>query len=262
MNRLDYFKELVIPEFFGVEEDCSYERCEGDKVLDLAIAADKLVECDYAVGASKMCLIPEGDYVVKIPFNCTIIPIPNFDDDDENNEIDYNYERFESAGNSENSWDYCLTELEIYNKIKEAGFECFVAKTEKLGETAAGYPLYIQEKVLVYNDITDEYKFSASQGSKEKSKKAIDEYWNHCHSSYDSMSDDAAIGYVFSGPGSIFLSEVIEAYGYDLVAKFSQWVVKHEDIRSQITSDLHWGNIGFKKSNEKPCLLDFSGFYE
>ena len=34
-------------------------------------------------------------------------------------------EEFENSGSESCTWDYCLTEVELYNKVAAAGFECF-----------------------------------------------------------------------------------------------------------------------------------------
>ena len=253
MENLKEYMKLTIPEEFGEVENGYY-----NVVIDnVAENANNIKRCDYRLGASKLCLIPEENkYVIKIPFNgCFYLDI-------DNNET---FSRFYCAKteNEYDNWNYCLSELEIYNKAKDAGFEMFLAETDYLGASKTGHPIYVQEKVLPYAEFYTKDKNTSSDNSKEISKRIHNIYRNFCYNYHlinnENMLADEAIGYVFCETGEAFLAMIIETYTYELVEKFSRWVI---DEAREIAMDLHCRNIGFRASDGTPCLLDFSGFYD
>jgi hypothetical protein len=121
----------------------------------------------------------------------------------------------------------------------------------------------VQEKVLPYSEFYNKDKNTSSDNSKEISKRIHNIYRNFCYSYHsinnEEMDADEAIGYVFCETGEAFLAMIIETYTYELVEKFSRWVI---DEAREIAMDLHYRNIGFRVSDGTPCLLDFSGFYD
>lgn len=256
MTDLQIYKNLIIPEIFGNNPEYDI-----DNVEIVAQDANKLCSCDFAYGASKLCLIPtDSDKVVKIPFYGNVY----IDEDDDNNDVEY-LERFEGAyiNEDERTWDYCLSELTAYESAATAGFSEFLAKTEFLGYTVSGHPLYTQEVVKPFSSGWSESGYSLiSDKSKKKSREIIYSYRQRRSEFYNnniSEDIDAIIGYVFSEPGEEFLSIVIEYYGIEKVSAFSSWVMNNA---RHIAYDLHWNNIGFRESDNSPCLLDFSGFFD
>ena len=247
MKNLELYKEIVVPEMFGQGEDgcCDY--------------LDDFIEDIYetygvftASGASKLCIIPrKGEYVIKLPFRGEIYY---------NESGDACLQHFAYA-KTENRWDYCRAELDLYNKAADAGFAIFLAKTKEFGTTKSGHPMYVQEKVNVYGDCRHKYKKDVSDNAKSKTATVLEKYRDrYMHNRRnDEMIEEDFIGYTFAETGETFLSYLIDAYSYENVAKFAKWV--YENAR-EIAADLHWGNIGFRESDGTPCLLDFSGYYD
>ena len=247
MENLSRYRELIVPDFFGgvlgednpIVEDFGHEICNQ-------------YDAEWRCGASKMCIIPrESDMVIKLPFKGTIY----YDNDD----CPF-LEEFESSGSESCTWDYCLAEVELYNKVAAAGFECFLARTEAYGNTHNGHPMYIQEKVQVYGEGASPSK-EVSEDSRDKSNTIMQSYRNYIYhsTSTEEMSREQLIGWTFSEAGEYFIASLIDAYGYDKVADFSAWVFVNA---RNIAIDLHHGNIGYRESDGTPCLLDFSGFFD
>lgn len=249
MENLEIYKELNVPDMFCGSYD-PYDVVEnfGEYIYEEYGA-------NWAIGASKMCIIPtDSNMVIKFPFTGTVYYNEETDEMEE--------ETFSSAHTEEGySWDYCLAELEIYKKAAAAGFANFLAKTEEFGTTNSGHPMYIQEKVNVYKDCRHKYKKDISDNVKSKTATVLEKYRdrNRNRLNNEEMIEEDFIGYTFAETGKTFLSYLIDAYSYENVAKFAKWV--YENAR-EIAEDLHWGNIGFRESDGTPCLLDFSGFYD
>lgn len=247
MANLSRYRELIVPDIFGSapEDDNPIIEDFGEEIYSQYGA-------EWRYGASKMCIIPsEGDMVIKLPFT------GNMYYDDEGNPF---IEEFENSGSESCTWDYCLTEVELYNKVAAAGFECFLARTEAYGKTHSGHPMYIQEKVEVYGEGATP-SAEVSEGNREKSKTIMQSYRNYIyHSTFtEEMSREQLIGWAFSETGEYFIASLIDAYGYDKVADFSEWIFLNAKY---IAADLHWCNIGYRKSDGTPCLLDFTGFFD
>ena len=247
MKNLELYKEIVVPEMFGQDEDgcCDYL---DDFIEDIYETYD----AHTASGASKLCIIPRaGEYVIKLPFRGEIYY-------DESGDACLHHFAYAVT---ENRWDYCRAELDLYNKAADAGFAIFLAKTKEFGTTKSGHPMYIQEKVNVYGDCRHKYKKDISDNAKSKTATVLEKYRDrYMHNRRnDEMIEEDFIGYTFAETGETFLSYLIDAYSYENVAKFAKWV--YENAR-EIAEDLHWGNIGFRESDGTPCLLDFSGYYD
>jgi hypothetical protein len=247
MENLSRYRELIVPDIFGGTPDD-----DNPIVEDFGEEIYSQYGAEWRCGASKMCIIPsEGDMVIKLPF------MGNMYYDDEGSPY---VEEFEHSGSESCTWDYCLTEVELYNKIAAAGFECFLARTEAYGKTHSGHPMYIQEKVEVYGEGATP-STEVSEGNREKSKTIMQSYRNYIYHSVstEEMSREQLIGWTFAEAGEYFIASLIEAYGYDKVADFSKWVFLNA---RNLATDLHWGNIGYRKSDGTPCLLDFTGFFD
>ena len=246
MEYLSRYRELIVPDIFGGTPDD-----DNPIVEDFGVEIYSQYGAEWRCGASKMCIIPsEGDMVIKLPFKGNIYY------DIEGNPF---IERFECSGSESSTWDYCLAEVELYNKVVAAGFECFLAKTEAYGNTYDGHPMYIQEKVKVYCEGAAPSK-EVSVGNKEKSKTIMQSYRNYLlNNSTEEMSREQLIGWTFSETGEYFIASLIDAYGYDRVADFSKWVFLNA---RNIATDLHRGNIGYRESDGTPCLLDFTGVFD
>lgn len=249
MENLSRYRELIVPDIFGGTPDDYNPIVEifGEEIYDNYGA-------NWRCGASKMCIMPsEGDMVIKLPFKGNI-----YYDDEDNAFV----EEFERSGSESCAWDYCLAEVELYNKVAAAGFECFLARTEAYGKTYNDYPMYIQEKVKVYGEGASPSK-EISEDSREKSKTIMYSYRNyyklHRNLSMEKMSKEELIGWTFAETGEEFIASLIDAYGYDKVADFSEWAFLNA---RNLAADLHSDNIGYRKSDGTPCLLDFTGFFD
>lgn len=247
MENLSKYRELIVPDIFGgTPDDDNYIVEEFGEEIYSTYGAE------WRCGASKMCIIPsEGDMVIKLPFTGNM-----YYDDEGSPYID----EFEHSGSESCTWDYCLTEVELYNKVAAAGFECFLAKTAAFGKTHSGHPMYIQEKVKVYGEGAKPNS-AVSEQNREKSRTIIQAYRHYVYygGPNQEFTREEVIGWAFSEAGEHFIACLIDTYGYDKVADFSMWIFHNA---RNLAADLHWGNIGYRESDGTPCLLDFSGFFD
>lgn len=179
---------------------------------------------DTAWGASKFVILFD-DAVVKIPFNGSFYWD---EDDDYEGGGEYTFDEFHNK-------NYCETEAAVYTDAITAGVELFFASTKFAGMTKDNTPYYISERVYdFYDDNNDEIK-TPSKDSREKAERARD--------IFDSELDE------------MWLALAYEWYGDAAVQQLLNFI-KEEHI-----SDLHLGNIGFRK-NGAPVILDYSSFDE
>ena len=167
-------------------------------------------------GATKGVLIfPSLGFVIKIPF---------VGDDD--------WCDFYGANNSENCWDYCATEAELYEAAEEEGLEKAFAKTEFLCEIH-GHPIYKQQYIeTFFNTSNDSHHSNSRQYMRD-----INEYCNE--------SDIFCFN-------EIWINDSCEYYGKDFVFKLLSF------IKKKGIDDLHHANIGYIK--KQPLLVDYSSF--
>ena len=230
------YKEMHIPQDFGgdIENDDFYN--VEDMVYDLKRATG--LDIDYEHGASKAVLLISGvDKVLKIPFNGYYeYHMTNEDEYYENDDVEPIYEdrffEFENAGNEYNTWDYCLTELKMYDAAEEAGFAEFFPKTGTYG-ICDNHPVYWQEKVIPYKTVSV---------SKEEEK------------NYKTQTKDKSR--VFNWVPTKWGMDVIDMYGLDRANEFFTFINSNG-----IASDLHNGNLGYTKDG-KPVILDWGGFWD
>lgn len=234
--------------------------------VDMIRGAVEGVNPAYRVtnGASKCVIIPDDrNYVIKIPFTGDSSD-EIYEKDEEfydyccENGFDYEacpYDKweFENAGNSQNGWDYCLRETEIYNAAKDCGIEQFFAKTIHIGDYHH-HPIYIQEKCTTeYNTWNSPYR------------RDIDLYQNfdtHKYSKADSYLEkcyrDAFDWNTESNWFICLFSYLKNRKGltktYKLLNKIAMFL-DEEDV-----SDLHSSNIGLIEKNDRPVFVDYSGF--
>lgn len=192
---------------------------------------------DYTHGASKpVVFLKDANFVVKIPFTGYI------DSEDSNYyEEDFdNYYNFVNADkdNYGECWDYCWTEVKMYQKALAAGVEKYLLKTEKIGEIN-GYPIYVQEKCVSFFDSPNDVP---SNNEKVASKNNLED--NNIHAE--------VLSSVFC-----FYCYLDIINGEDTYESFG----KFNDFAEEYLSDIHNGNIGFNVCG-KPVILDYSGYYE
>lgn len=188
-------------------------------------------------GVSKMAIvIPESQYVIKVPFNGKWDTY--YDDDDDNDTYEEYWEDFMYANPENYSFDYCCDELDKYEKAAACGLGMFFAETLFYGYTKGGYPLYLQEKVRPYNHIrrADTPKAKENSLTYVKDKRANDYNW-------ESLPEE-------------WLAMAVDRYGLELVERFIDFIHTEEP---DISDDLHGGNYGYRYDGS-PVLLDFSGW--
>lgn len=189
-----------------------------------------------STGATKMVYIPSdvnASFVLKIPFyghRCW-----HGEYDDEGNYIEDSdsceMEDFSGAENSKNNYDYCRTELEVYEEAVAAGFADFFPYTALYAYGTDYTPnVYIQEKAKSFSSCYDE-------GSEEVSSTA------------SKLSSESEKYLPFN-----FICSCILYYGAERTKAFLDWVDSMEVI-----SDIHNGNIG-RRQNGAPIIIDFAGF--
>lgn len=127
-------------------------------------------------------------------------------------------------------WDYCGTEYLIYQIAKIFEIEKMFLETKPL-DIINGLPVYIQEKAIVG-------KSQMIQPS-EKSKQKYSELLNKGEIPYYDV-----------------IQSFIEYYGDLIIDKFTKFL-ERVNIR-----DLHSGNIGVSRIDQRPVMFDYSGYYE
>lgn len=177
----------------------------------------------YSYGATKLCLIPtdDSDYVIKIPFIA-----------------DSSGEVFFGANNNQNDWDYCLTEVEIYNRALEEGLSFLFAETHLL-YSKNNFNFYIQQRCTLEEDINPYETFNISY-------KEATPYLNRV----------AELTHCFHfGISATYLALVYRTYGEVVGDAFFKF------LSDRGITDLHSGNCGYNL-NYKPVLVDFSSYNE
>lgn len=174
----------------------------------------------YDCGASKVCIIfYDEHFVIKIPFNAR---------------WDKWYDRYEDFINANacynKEWDYCFTELIMYNRAKHKNLDSILCKTRLLG-VVNEYPIYIQEKASPFVEKFPDSPYSDNRTPSMK---------QYCKK----------VG--IDPPNYVWAADAIEYYGkkkFNKLMKFIEWGGIY---------DLHNGNIGYV--GKRPVIMDFSGF--
>lgn len=167
-------------------------------------------------GATKGVLIfPSLGFVIKIPFVG-----------------DADWYDFYGANNSENCWDYCAAEAELYEAAEEEGLEKAFAKTEFLCEIH-GHPIYKQQYVETFFNTSNDSHHSNSHQYACDINEYCDEFDIYCFN-------------------QVWVNDSCEYYGKDFVFKLLSFI-KEKEI-----DDLHNANIGY--NGKQPLLVDYSSF--
>ena len=193
------------------------------------MGADFSKKFTYSYGATKFVLIPNDEnenFVIKIPYTGSSGYDSNYYYNDAATYIDY-----WSAGTEDREWDYCEAEVIRYQQAAEYGLEKCLAKTEFVG-FINGYPIYVQERCKVFS-------CNENKHSMEELKTTID----ICNLWYYNSSIDGN-----------WLTDFRIYYGEETLKKFIDF------ISSNDWNDLRSDNIGY--INNKPVLVDYSGFYD
>lgn len=212
LNALSYcdFSELS-----SDDEDEDYGTCDlfyKSVVEPFRCHYSKSFEHDK--GATKGVLMFEKlGFVIKIPF------------------IGDTDQQFHGANNSENDWNYCETEYEIFKLAERENIgKCF-ANIEK-AYIINDHPIYIQE----FAYISDSKTTSCISHTEEDEDKAK----TYCHKAKVDIHD------------SFWLGDAIAYYGEKIFQKLMSFIKDNE------INDLHGGNIGY--IGERPVLIDYSGY--
>lgn len=128
MNLEEILENLFIPENFS-ELDCDF-----------------CIPTDYKIGATKVCILLE-DKVIKIPFT---------------HQLTFEEEIIPLTKAKEFVWDYCALEVSYYQKAKELNLNQYFAKEEYL-TSINNYPIYIQERVIPFNEYYSFSSFSSKE---------------------------------------------------------------------------------------------------
>ena len=230
MNCINYNIEDIINIFNGFEP--IYYGCfteyEAEYFIDDFI---DLEHFSFEMGATKLVLIPKKeDYVIKVPFTGYF---------DGGTPEDGDYISFYGAefGNGE---DYCQSEIEFYNKIKNSNFKQLFMPLEKIGEYK-GVPIYIQPKCETLIEGEENFIYSS-----EKDRKRIKE-------EAEKDSSQAKEPVFAALPISWVASLLTVLKDYKELVKFYSFLRKHD-----FGYDLHIANVGYY--NNHAVILDYGGY--
>ena len=230
VDKLTMIKEsLDVPNEFGADlyNDDYYQV---DEICNSALDKNDMTDFSYRVGASKTVFVSERyNYVLKVPFSgyWRVTNGMYYDRTDEF--VSYKNSR------SENCWNYCETEEEIYVDAVEFGVDHFFAATEFYGYTPTKYPVYIQPRVISYFDYDHSREYT-----KEELTCATDVLQSS--SKYIGLSTE-------------WIADAIAAFGEKSVLDLLSFI----DLRD--ITDLHRGNYGYTLDG-KPIIFDYAGWHE
>lgn len=225
---LDIFKTCKVQELgvFEEDDDCgSWEDfCDGIQVpegwtFDIEHGASKLVILLYKQG--------EEPVAIKIPMDGMWHDKYNEDDD----WVETVFEQFSGAGrifDADERWDYCATEVDIYECAKAENLEHMFAETRLIGRVN-NRPIYVQQ--FVNETFYDAKEREISENSKEIAKSI--------NNNYKLPTEWVALA--------------IDWFGTDNVKRFLDFLQEYE------IGDLHGGNVGY--IGGRPILIDYSDFY-
>lgn len=220
-------------ESFYISTDDDY--CEAMENL-YDFISDNKIGGEVCTGASKMVFVPDNEnstFVLKIPYYGSQYYHETYDEErgEYLDDGEYIAEDFEGAKNEVNDYDYCRTEVEVYEEAEKDGFAEFFPYTALYAAGSKTSPnIYIQEKAESFFDTEDEVTEEISNTASTISRNT---------------------GYV--APDAFVLACVCY-YGAKRTQKFLDWVGSNERI-----NDIHSGNIG-RRSNGSPIIIDFAGF--
>lgn len=151
----------------------------------------------------------------------TVVKIPKFDETDD---------------------DYCLLELENYNKAKEYRVEKCLLPIEFVGSVDCGdhdLPVYIQPMYTTSHDSTP---YDIRQKWAEKVK---------------TLHNKPIMAKVEHGclyrPPHLWLERAVQIYGKRFMREFQKWT------RDCKVNDLHSGNVGWL--GKQPIIIDYAGYH-
>ena len=260
MTKKDFYTKEVFKLFdeVGYTFGCNFTIDDVSVLNGLII--DHYPEYEVHTGASKCVIVPnDKSYVIKIPFTgegADEIYENDMDFYDYCQEfgIDYSecpYDKwvFENASNSQNNWDYCLREAELYQAAEAEGLEKYFAKTEYIGDYF-NHPLYIQEKCVCIYD-SDSY---------EEKRKKYNKKYNEFTRRYiiDTFYEEA---FDWNATRDWFICLFNYLKDKKGLTKTYRELEKLADfLNEEYIDDLHSGNVGLIAKNDMPVFIDYSGF--
>lgn len=211
-------------------------QCDVDCFLESIDAEAKGIDFEY--GASKIVLWGrDWDYVIKIPFTGGVDEDDNYGDsyEDFNNAPNFAAARLavKYGYNPDNlsCWDYCETEVKVYQAAKRIGVEKYFAETRYIGEVY-DHPIYVQERC----------KMGPQSFRSYEEEKTFER---------DSREKDMC----FCGN----TDWAMDLYDYIANEELYKIIIKLIDNVFEIT-DIHSGNVGYRL-NGCPVLVDYAGFH-
>lgn len=213
-------------DFNQIDEDFCYEHLT-EYLDDEALYAEGW---NYDNGASKLVLFNNNyNFVVKIPFNSYISGW--------NGDFEY-VSQFLSAIypiSGGYGWDYCKSEAEYFKLAEQYHVDFFFAPTRYIG-SIAGYPIYIQEKIDIYNDNSPYHEHTIDERSK-SAKRA---------------SDMGIKNYnIF---GCDYLVDLFNYYTPNEIRMLFNFINRND------IGDLRTENVGYELVTGAPLICDYSDF--
>lgn len=191
-------------------------------------------------GASKaVILIPDVDYVIKIPFNSTVYDydgIDEIDDWKQNDTVQCDHDFYSCANsliNTVNTWDYCEAEVNLYHAAVEEVVDTYFAEEGLLGYID-NYPIYWQQRCVPFTNL-DNHSTEASERRSEQSREKCKKLGVNCFH-------------------SLWIADFIDAYGEDELKRLNDFLCTWG------IDDLRGCNIGY--IGGLPIIFDYSGFNE
>lgn len=203
--------------------------CNDDFDYDNPFNDCKLIS-DVKSGATKTCLFFDDipDFVVKIPFIGA--------DDEWEGETEFHYANRCYPEFKDNKWDYCLTELGLFNESKAYGVSDMFAGTYYIGRIN-NFPIYASNRVD--NCFYDYGVQSSSAESYALGSKILSSGRDYLHVDMNAN----------------LIGLFIDSYGYDKTINMLNFIKKF-DIR-----DFHDGNLA-STNDGKVKIIDYSSYNE
>lgn len=225
-------------------------------------------EYDVRFGASKCAIVPidpNVNYVIKIPFHyngdiyCSSYTATVSRWDSDRQTYYHTWTHVQSDGSEfscaeypisgGHGWDYCQSEAEYYEVAKQYGIDEMFAETRLIGYVN-GYPVYAQERCeplcevdesnCYSKNISDELVASYDSVLREKCSKST---YQH----------DPKYGWKLDRE---FELAIADTYSLKTLLGFFDFF-EHETV-----GDFHRANIGFFRDSHKPCVFDYSGYWD
>lgn len=239
---MNYMEVLNILNKVGIDADAARFSQESFEYSDPFWSFDEYIRKNYpdfkyevCSGATKVVIVPKNeDWVLKIPF-------AGYEDwegqpcweNEETGEWEYDddYDAFFSFEGVADG-DYCQKEVEIYQNAIIESVDDFFAEIEFIGNVNA-FPVYLQKKVTTFWTNNDRTRHSDEERNSLKSSYSCGEL--------EKLPEDWCIDF-------------INAFGEERFKEFIQFTIEYH------VNDLHGNNVAYR--NGKPCIADFSGYWE